>query len=88
MLDENGVLTGSVTDGDVRRMLQSVVDLDALTCGEMMTKKPICIEPDASLGRAVKLMEERKSKISVLPVVDGGGKCLGLLRLHDIYQPQ
>ncbi len=88
VLDENGVLTGIVTDGDVRRMLQSVVDLDALTCGEMMTKKPICIEPDASLGRAVKLMEERKSKISVLPVVDGGGKCLGLLRLHDIYQPQ
>ena len=88
VLDENGVLTGFVTDGDVRRMLQSVVDLDALTCGEMMTKKPICIEPDASLGRAVKLMEERKSKISVLPVVDGGGKCLGLLRLHDIYQPQ
>ena len=74
VLDENGVLTGIVTDGDVRRMLQSVVDLDALTCGEMMTKKPICIEPDASLGRAVKLMEERKSKISVLPVVDGGGK--------------
>ena len=88
VLDENGVLTGIVTDGDVRRMLQSVVDLDALTCGEIMTKKPICIEPDASLGRAVKLMEERKSKISVLPVVDGGGKCLGLLRLHDIYQPQ
>lgn len=88
VLDENGVLTGIVTDGDVRRMLQSVVDLDALTCGEMMTKKPICIEPDASLGRAVKLMEERKSKISVLPVVDSGGKCLGLLRLHDIYQPQ
>ncbi len=88
VLDENGVLTGIVTDGDVRRMLQSVVDLDALTCGEMMTKKPICIEPDASLGRAVKLMEERKSKISVLPVVDGGGKCLGLLRLHDISQPQ
>ena len=88
VVDESGVLTGFVTDGDVRRMLQAVVDLDALTCGEMMTKKPICVEPEASLGRAVKLMEDRKSKISVLPVVDENGKCLGLLRLHDIYQPQ
>lgn len=88
VLDKRGALAGLLTDGDVRRMLQSVVDLDALTCGEIMTKKPVCIEPEASLGKAVKLMEERKSKISVLPVVDGEGKCLGLLRLHDIYQPQ
>ena len=32
VVDESGVLTGFVTDGDVRRMLQAVVDLDALTC--------------------------------------------------------
>jgi CBS domain-containing protein len=30
-------------------------------------------------------MERRPSQISVLPVVDPGGRALGLLRLHDIY---
>jgi len=36
----------------------------------------------------VQLMEERSSQISVLPVVEAGSsKLVGLLRLHDIYQP-
>ena len=77
-----------ITDGDLRRMLQTVVDLDALKCADIMTKSPICITPDASLGKAVEVMENRTSKISVLPVVDENGVFLGLLRLHDIYQPQ
>ena len=37
--------------------------------------------------QALRLMEDRPSQISVLPVVDGAsGACLGLLRLHDIYR--
>ena len=30
-------------------------------------------------------MERRRSQISALPVVDGEGRALGLLRIHDIY---
>jgi arabinose-5-phosphate isomerase len=53
-----------------------------------MTVAPISTHPNMSLGEAVRIMEERPSQISVLPVVDEQeGKCLGLLRLHDIYQP-
>jgi CBS domain-containing protein len=37
------------------------------------------------LGEALEKMEQRQSQISVLPVVDDGGRALGLLRLHDIY---
>jgi arabinose-5-phosphate isomerase len=35
---------------------------------------------------ALELMENRPSQISVLPVVDGAGRSVGLLRLHDIVQ--
>jgi arabinose-5-phosphate isomerase len=35
---------------------------------------------------ALRLMEERPSQISVLPVVDGEGVCVGLIRLHDIVR--
>lgn len=88
VLNSENKIEGFITDGDLRRMLQTVVDLDALKCADIMTKSPICISPDASLGKAVEVMEGRQSKISVLPVVNDAGEFLGLLRLHDIYQPQ
>jgi arabinose-5-phosphate isomerase len=31
-------------------------------------------------------MENRPSQISVLPVVDSGRRCVGLLRLHDLVR--
>ena len=59
-----------------------------MKCSDIMTKTPVCAGVDASLGQAVKLMEARKSKLSVLPVIDGNGGFKGLVRLHDIYQAQ
>lgn len=84
----DGTLEGLVTDGDVRRMLQNAVDLDSMKCSDIMTRKPVCAAAEDSLGQAVKLMEARKSKLSVLPVISEGGKFGGLVRLHDIYQAQ
>lgn len=86
IVDDKNRLLGLVTDGDIRRMLRDVSNIDSVKCGDIMTKSPICVSSEASLSEAVKLMEERRSKLSVLPVVDGGA-CGGLLRLHDIYQP-
>ena len=40
----------------------------------------------ALLHEALSFMEDRPSQISVVPVVDAEHRCLGLLRLHDIYQ--
>ena len=51
-----------------------------------MISHPVSIEPDASLKTAVERMEKRPSQISVLPVLDPKGHCLGLIRIHDIYQ--
>jgi len=35
---------------------------------------------------ALRLMEDRPSQISVLPVVDDKRVCVGLIRLHDIVR--
>jgi arabinose-5-phosphate isomerase len=35
---------------------------------------------------ALRLMEDRPSQISVLPVVDDDRRCVGLIRLHDIVR--
>jgi arabinose-5-phosphate isomerase len=80
-------LIGLVTDGDLRRALQVHDDIRGLCAGNVMTKGPVTIAPDATLHEALRVMENRSSQISVLPVVDPvSSRCLGLLRLHDIYQ--
>jgi arabinose-5-phosphate isomerase len=81
----DGALAGFVTDGDLRRVLTHHDDIRALRAEDVMTRKPVTIGPDATLGEALELMERRPSQISVLPVVDEAGRALGLLRIHDIY---
>ena len=78
---------GLITDGDLRRCLAEGEDIDLLDAGKIMTTDPISISSNSSVDNALKLMEDRRSQISVLPVVsEENGKCLGLIRLHDIYQ--
>jgi len=86
VVDEHTRLLGLITDGDLRRALQAHDDIRSLRAREVMTKNPVCIAPSARLLDALRLMEDRPSQISVLPVVDpASGECVGLLRVHDIY---
>lgn len=88
VVDPDNQLAGIITDGDVRRFLSESGDILGREAGECMTSNPVATHPQATLGEAVRLMEERSSQISVLPVIEEGGKRLvGLLRLHDVYQP-
>ena len=63
-------------------------DILAKAVGSCMTASPISTHPGMVLGKAVRMMEDRPSQISVLPVIDPNTReCVGLLRLHDVYQP-
>ena len=86
--DSAGKLTGIITDGDVRRTLQKsrLADLESLTGEELMTRAPVVATPDMLAFAALRLMEDRASQISVLPVVDDEGRAVGLIRLHDIVR--
>ena len=79
-------MAGLITDGDVRRALEVHDDIRALTASKVMTVAPISVSPGARVHDALRIMEDRPSQISVLPVVEDG-RCLGLIRLHDIYRP-
>jgi arabinose-5-phosphate isomerase len=87
VVDPGGSLVGLITDGDVRRALESHDDIRGLCAADVMTRSPLTIGPEALLKDALLLMEDRPSQISVLPVVDGSGRALGLVRLHDLYRP-
>ena len=87
VVDGENQLIGIITEGDLRRTLADGKDIDKITVIDLMTPNPIAININSPLKEAIILMEDRKSQISVLPVVKNDGKtCAGLLRLHDIYQ--
>jgi arabinose-5-phosphate isomerase len=88
VVDDAGRLAGIITDGDLRRAIQRL-DHEALAdlkCDEIMTRNPTVANPELLAYDALQLMEDRPSQISVLPVIDGGRVCVGLIRLHDIVR--
>jgi arabinose-5-phosphate isomerase len=88
VIDHSGHLAGVITDGDLRRAIQKLdhSQLENLKCDEIMTKNPVVAEVHLLAYDALRLMEDRSSQISVLPVVDGDRVCVGLIRLHDIVR--
>ncbi len=87
VVDEDGFLLGILTDGDVRRGIQKLGDSFLHSEAEkVMTPDPIRVKKDDKAIDALYLMEERKSQIAVLPVVDNENRCVGTLRLHDLVR--
>lgn len=88
VVDEAGHLVGIITDGDVRRAIEraGASDLSMYRSDQIMTRNPVVATPDLLAYDALRLMEDRPSQISVLPVVDDAGRSVGLIRLHDIVR--
>ncbi|MEO0665696.1 MAG: KpsF/GutQ family sugar-phosphate isomerase [Pseudomonadota bacterium] len=77
VLSANGALDGIVTDGDLRRHMDGLL---SMTAGEVMTKAPKSIRPDALAEEALAQMNARK--ITCLFVTDAE-KPTGLIHIHD-----
>lgn len=88
VIGEGGRLLGIVTDGDLRRTIERTdpADLSSLTASSMMTASPVSVTAEMLAFEALRLMEDRPSQISVLPVVDAADTCIGLLRIHDVVK--
>lgn len=82
----DGKLLGIITDGDIRRSLSHREGFFQLRAQEIMTRNPVVAHSEMMANDALRLMEDRPSQISVLPVVENGDLALGLLRLHDLVQ--
>ncbi|MBO9452336.1 KpsF/GutQ family sugar-phosphate isomerase [Tropicibacter sp. R16_0] len=78
--DADGSLAGIITDGDLRRNMDGLLDL---TAEQVMTADPTTITPDSLAEEAVAVMNQRK--ITCLFVTDEAAKgpAQGLLHIHD-----
>ncbi len=88
IVDENYILKGILTDGDIRRKLLNIQKpLSAIfvdDCIEHAILFPTVINPETSLVEAVEIMGSKR--IWDLPVVDNNGKLIGLLHLHPVVK--
>src|SRR5207245_5831233 len=83
LTDADGRLCGLFTDSDLARLFEQRRDsaLDRPIC-EVMTAAPITVALGTRVADAVELM--RRRKISELPVIDAGGRPVGLLDIADL----
>lgn len=83
VVDENINLVGLISDGDIRRGLESNESFLNLTAKDIMTRSPKTASGDMLAAEALKMMN--KNKISVLPIVDKT-KFIGLVSFHDVVK--
>ena len=87
VVDAEGKLIGLVTDGDVRRGLDKGDDFLETKVEDMMTKNPKTITQEKLAAEALHVMEKHQPRpITVLPVVDGEGKSIGILHITDLLR--
>jgi arabinose-5-phosphate isomerase len=85
--DDDGVLVGIITDGDLKRILASRPDALTVPVREVMTRDPKTVDPDVLAADALAAMEmNRPGPLLMYFIVDGDGRPTGLLHLHDILR--
>ena len=84
VLDAAGQVSGVFTDGDLRRTLAQVEDIRSARIVDIMTRGPRTIGPDKLAVEAVQIMEQHK--VNQLLVVDGEGRLVGALNMHDLFR--
>lgn len=81
VLDNNGRVTGIITDGDIRRMLEKHDAFSELCAADIMGKSPVCIQADSLAAEAAEIMKSRK--ISQMIVLQDNAY-IGIVHIHDL----
>lgn len=85
VIDGQDNFVGVITDGDLRRGLESKGDIFRFKAKDLMTRHPKTIPADALAAQAVAVMEQH-SITSLFILEDGGRKPIGVVHLHDLLK--
>ena len=84
VVDGQGQLTGIITDGDLRRLLEKTDKIFSLAAGDTMTRRPKTISQEALAAEAVNSME--RHSITSLIVTGAENQLAGIVHLHDLLK--
>jgi arabinose-5-phosphate isomerase len=84
IVDEDDNVLGIFTDGDLRRALDSHIDVKTCRVKDVMTKNGKNISADSLAASALALMESHS--INALVVVNDDNKITGILNMHDLLR--
>jgi arabinose-5-phosphate isomerase len=84
IIDDANCILGIFTDGDLRRALDSNIDVHKTKMSDVMHRDCKTIPPDVLAAEAVRLMEEYK--ITGLLVADQDRRLVGALNVHDLFR--
>ena len=83
--DNNLVVEGIITDGDLRRAFLKGNDFSKAIVSDFMSPDPITISPDSMAVEALNIMEEKK----ITSLIVAEGKILkGFVHLHDLWRTE
>ncbi len=84
VVNHNGELLGVFTDGDLRRSLDSDIDIRNTSVGELMSKNSRTVSHDMLAASALNIMEE--NAITTLVVTGDNGETCGIVHLHALLR--
>jgi arabinose-5-phosphate isomerase len=84
VVDGEGNVQGIFTDGDLRRLIETGIDLRNTTAAQIMRPHPCTIHADALAVEAAELMELRR--ITSVLVLGANGKLCGALNSNDLMR--
>jgi arabinose-5-phosphate isomerase len=83
VMNEAGELTGVITDGDLRRMLNKYDTISGITAKDIMTTSPKTIDHEEYAVNALNMMQQMN--ITQVVVVKEG-KVAGFIHIHDLLK--
>ncbi len=82
VVNNNGDLTGIITDGDLRRLLEKTLEIKNLTAKDIMSRNPKVMSANYLASFALQQMEN--FKITTLVITGDENKPIGIVHLHDL----
>ena len=86
VIDDNGLLVGVFSDGDLRRTLETQDSIKTTRIADIMTKGPKTIAPQRLAVEAADLIQQHKIGSSGLLVVDENNKLVGAVHVLDLMR--
>lgn len=84
IINNSGIMTGVLTDGDIRRILLKYENTAGLLAKDVMTRNPKTIKKSDLAAKALHIME--KHSITSLVVCDEENHPIGMIHIHDLLK--